>query len=81
MKKIVLLLTIILFIGCNNDDKCTAPNRFRGCEVVSKSSFAINARMRLKLTDSLSVVYGKDYITIKVPVFEADKYHCGDVIR
>lgn len=80
MRKIVLLLAIILFVGCNNDDKLTSPNRFKGCEVVYKSSF-INARMRLKLTDSLSVVYGKDYITIKVPEFEASKYYCGDVIR
>ena len=80
MKKIVLLLVIILFVGCNIDDKCTAPNRFKGCEVMAKSSF-INARMRLKLTDSLSVVYDKDYITIRVPAFEASKYHCGDVIR
>lgn len=80
MKKIVLLLSIMLFVGCNSDDKLTSPNRFKGCEVVSKVSF-INAKLQLKLTDSLSVVYDRDYITIKVPVFEADRYHCGDVIR
>ena len=81
MKKIILLLAVILLISCDRNEKCTSPTKFKGCEVVSISNWAVNGRLRLKLTDSLSVVYGVDYKTITVPVFEASKYHCGDIIK
>ena len=80
MKKIMLLLAAILLIGCE-DKRCTSPAKFKGCEVMNITVWASNGNIRLKLTDSLSVVYGVDYKTITVPAYEARRYHCGDTIK
>lgn len=81
MKKILLLLAVFLLIGCDRNEKCTSPTKFKGCEVMSISNWAVNGRIRLKLTDSLAVVYEVDYKTIIVPSYEVSKYHCGDIIE
>ena len=85
MKKILAILfcSIALLASCSTP---VNPKRYEGCVVLVRrhgfaNMFDGDIEVRIKLTDSLSTVYGKEYMWVCMPEWEANKYQKGDTIK
>lgn len=79
MKKLLFVLLGFLVVGCTKKQE-SDPLRYKGCVVVDKA-YINGYGIKFKLTNHLRDSISRDYLWIRVPKWEFDRFNIGDTIR